>query len=247
MYYGQANDEYGWPYVNGADVILRSGTNEIARHAIDGSISPGVNFALYISLDDGSSAMPYSDIALVSGDDITIVVRDERGEQMIMQTNALPAVGVAGEVILVNVTAGVDADADGMSDAWEQELIDYANDPAMTTIEDVLAGDDYDGDGASNWQEYMSGNFAFLDYDYFFIEHATQLPERWQLEMLSVPGKAYSVSYTTNLTSGVWQECEFSPTESGVPSTGPIEGHGDWLSFYVSYTNSFQFFRLNVR
>lgn len=136
--------------MNDADVILRSGTNEIARHAINGSISPGINFALYVSLDDGTSATPYSDIALRAGDDIEIIVRDSRGEQSIMRTNSLPVVGTPGEVILVNVTAGTDLDGDGLSDDWERELIAVSTNPAITTIEDVKPEDDYDGDFASN-------------------------------------------------------------------------------------------------
>ncbi len=247
VYYGQAMDQYGWPYMSGADVILRSGTNEIARHAIDGSISPGVNFALYVSLDDGASTQPYSDIALEAGDDVTIVVRDSRGEQLIMQTNALPVVGVPGEVILVNVTVGTDSDSDGISDAWEQELVNISTNPAITSIEDVNPEDDYDGDGASNWHEYLSGNFAFLDYDYFFIEKVAYVADRIKLELLSVPGKAYSVAYKTNLMSDTWMDCEFAATETGVAATGLVEGDGDWLSFYVDYTNSTRYFQLKVK
>jgi hypothetical protein len=51
IYYGQAKDEFGWPYSGShqGDVILRIGTNEITRHHVSGSLSPGVNFALYRS------------------------------------------------------------------------------------------------------------------------------------------------------------------------------------------------------
>ncbi len=244
IYYGQATDQFGWPYMNGADVILKSGTNEIVRHTISGSISPGMNFALYVSLDDGSSAEPYSDKALREGDPIEIVVRDARGEQSIMQTN-VPPVGAAGDVILVNVTASTDADGDGLSDAWEQEIIDLSTN--LNSIADVKPGDDYDGDGASNWHEFMSGNFAFLDYDYFFIEKVTSLDSRFKFEMLSVPGKAYSVAFRTNLMSGSWVECPFSATEDGVARVGLVEGDGDWLSFYVDKPDSTKYFSLKVQ
>jgi len=246
IYYGQATDQFGWPYMNGADVILKSGTNEIVRHTITGSISPGMNFALYVSLDDGFSATPYSDKALREGDPIEIIVRDARGEQSIMQTN-IPPVGAAGDVILVNVTASTDTDGDGLSDAWEQEILNDSTNPAIATIEDIKPGDDYDGDGASNWQEFMSGNFAFLDYDYFFIEKVTSLDTRFKFEMLSVPGKAYSVASRTNLISGSWIKCPFSATENGVASVGLIEGDGDWLSFYVDKPVGTKYFSLKVQ
>ena len=59
IYYGQARDEYGWPYREGAVVILRAGTNEIVRHAISGSLAPGINFMLPAPIDDGRDAAPY--------------------------------------------------------------------------------------------------------------------------------------------------------------------------------------------
>ena len=68
VYYGQAKDGYGLPYLRDADVILRHGTNEIARQTISGSLRPGVNFALYVHLDDGRTATPYSPRALRTGD-----------------------------------------------------------------------------------------------------------------------------------------------------------------------------------
>ena len=232
-----------------ADVIMRSGTNEIARHTINGSLEPGVNFALYVSLDDGTDDKPYSDIAVEPGDTVTIVVRDADGEHNIMSTNALPVPEYPGQVIMVNVTAGVDSDHDGLSDAWEQEIVDLSTNPAITSIEDVKPGDDYDGDGASNWEEYRSGNFAFLDYDYLFIEHLLFVGGRMELELLSVPGKAYTVECATNIMSGPWIKCPLAPTETGALVPQYLEGDGDWLPLYVDYanTNGVKFYRLKVK
>ena len=68
VYYGQAQDGYGFPYTTNATVVLLHGTNEVASHSIRGSLSPGVNFALYVHIDDGSAAQAYSPRALRSGE-----------------------------------------------------------------------------------------------------------------------------------------------------------------------------------
>ena len=137
------------PYMQGADAILRRGTNEIARHTIRGSLSPGVNFALYVHLDDGRSAPSYSPRALRSGDLVSIVVRDRDSEQTIMENQAVPPVGLPGDLILRNVTAAEDADGDGLPDTWEWELIAWS-DGRLHGLTDVNATDDFDGDGVSN-------------------------------------------------------------------------------------------------
>ena len=245
IYYGQANDKFGWPYLKDADVIMRSGTNEVARHHINGSISPGVNFALYVCLDDGSQNESYSDIALQPGDPVEIYIQDHEGIQTIIHTNTIPSPEYAGQVITIDVTAGTDSDHDGMSDAWEQEIVNASTNPAISSIEDVKPNDDYDGDGESNWDEYKSGNFAFLDYDYLFIEKQTRLANRLQLQLLSVPGKAYTIQSVATLTTNNWQMCTFSTTVDGPLQTGLVEGDGSWLYFYVPYTN--RYMRISVK
>jgi len=74
IYYGQAVDGYGMPYLTNATVTLMKGTNQIARQVIRGSLSPGVNFALYVHLDSGGGSKPYSPRALSSGDFVSIYV-----------------------------------------------------------------------------------------------------------------------------------------------------------------------------
>ncbi|MBN2685736.1 MAG: hypothetical protein JXR40_10690 [Pontiellaceae bacterium] len=51
-----------------------------------------------------------------------------------------------------------DTDQDGMRDYWEQIIINDNLDDNITTIADVLPGDDYDNDGATNLEEYMSAD-----------------------------------------------------------------------------------------
>ncbi len=234
VYYGQAKDGFGWPYTEYASVILLSGTNEYARHSINGSLSPGVNFALYVPLDDGRDTNRYVRNAARTGEVVSIAVQDTYGRKTIMESNAVPAVTTPGDIILVNVTAGTDTDGDGLPDEWEQEMLDWGTNPAITSIWDIAGLGDYDGDGQPNGDEYRAGTFAFLDYDYFFAEHFSRTANgRLRIEFLSVNAKVYNVERSTNVSAGVWDDCEYSLTETGAFQTGPAEGDGDWFSFYV--------------
>jgi hypothetical protein len=247
VYYGQALDGYGLPYRANADVILYHGSKEIARQTISGSLTPGVNFALYVHLDDGRSPIPYSSRALHSGDLVSILVRDPEGLKTIMENQAVPPVGQPGELVMINATAADDLNRDGLPDPWEQELINWS-DGKLRTLAEVHPDDDLDGDGMTNLQEYRAGTFAFLDYDYLFIEQYDHTPNnRLRLTFLSVPGKVYGVGCAANLTDAVWRTSPlaFSDTDSFIAT--PVEGTGDWLSLYVPIDASSWFFRLEVR
>ncbi len=250
VYYGQAKDSFGWPYRSGADVILLSGTNDVARHSIDGSLSPGVNFMLQVPIDDGRDEVRYVGSAMRTGEVVSIVVRDMYGQMTIMESNAVPTIPASGEIVLVNVTAGEDTDGDGLSDDWERELIAWASNPAYTSIDDIHPGDDFDGDGQSNEDEYHSGTFAFLDYDYFYAEVFEKAANgRYFITFLTVPGKIYRIESAPieAIDGGYdWSPCTYALTETGDWQEGPVEGAGDWISFYVPPPESNLVWRLEV-
>jgi hypothetical protein len=248
VYYGQARDGFGWPYKKDATVVLLRGTSECARCAIRGSRSPGVNFALYVPLDDARDTNRYVRSAVRTGETVSIVVDDLYGRKTIMESNAVPCVTAPGDLILVNVTAGSDTDGDGLPDEWEQEMVDWGFNPDIASIWDVRGADDYDGDGQSNAEEYRAGTFAFLDYDYFFAERfALTAGGRMKIEFLSVAGKVYSVQACTNLVVNRWEDCAYSPSDGGALQSGPREGDGGWMSFYVTVLAPEQAFKLEVR
>jgi len=50
-----------------------------------------------------------------------------------------------------------DADQDGIPDYWEQLIYNHDTQDALTSHTDVLPGDDYDGDGLTNIEEFLAG------------------------------------------------------------------------------------------
>lgn len=244
VFFGQARDGFGLPYRTNADVILLRGTNEVARHSIRGSLAPGVNFALYVHLDEGRVATRYSPRALRSGEVVSIRVHDADGEKTIMESATIPPAGLPGELVLVNVTAAQDADGDSLPDLWESELIAWSG-GALKSLWDVRGEDDFDGDGMSNREEYFAGTFAFLDYDALIIEQAIlAASDRLRLTFLTVPGKSYHVSSLSDLAQADWQPCGFALTEAGATQTPPVEGNGGWLSLYVPLEEPNRFYRV---
>ena len=50
-----------------------------------------------------------------------------------------------------------DSDFDGMPDSWEQQIVNASFVDNIEKVDHVLAGDDFDGDGVSNMDEYRFG------------------------------------------------------------------------------------------
>lgn len=53
-----------------------------------------------------------------------------------------------------------DSDGDGMLDRWEQGIVDADSTDGITSVEDVLPLDDFDGEGFCNRREFLGGSSA---------------------------------------------------------------------------------------
>lgn len=65
--------------------------------------------------------------------------------------------GERGTIYRLDFGTTDDTDGDGLPDAWEQQIVDANPNDAITSIDDVLPGGDFDGDGESNLTEYANG------------------------------------------------------------------------------------------
>ncbi len=69
-------------------------------------------------------------------------------------------ISTASRGTAMNVMIGssvADVDGDGLPDEWEQAIVDADPNDNITSVEDVLPDDDFDGDGKTNEQEYNDG------------------------------------------------------------------------------------------
>ncbi|MBN2703660.1 MAG: leucine-rich repeat domain-containing protein [Pontiellaceae bacterium] len=87
-----------------------------------------------------------------------------------------------------------DADADGIPDQWEQQVIE-ASDGAFSDASQVNPEDDFDGDGVSNYAEYVAGTSP--------VDHSSSLCAVYsvgnQVAWHGVTNRYYQVDYTMQL------------------------------------------------
>ncbi len=247
--YGQAVDEFGWPYCRDASVELHVNGRLFKSYTINGSINPGMNFIFRLPMDSGSGNR-YDTSAGRPGDTYQVVLVANGETRSTLQSNVLPSVGQSGDVQRLNVTAGTDSDQDGLPDEWERWILDHSLDPSITTLLDVKPQDDFDGDGVSNLDEYRAGTDPAWENDYFFIEQF-QLAANGRLAMsfLTVPGKTYRLQTAqTPLSEGqpVWKSCAFAKSPTGTLQSDSFEGSGFYVTIYVEPSADMEIFRIAV-
>jgi len=246
VFYGEARDEYGSPYTTNATVILRVEGRECSRWTIDRVLAPGVNFRLSLELDDGQGSA-YAPYAARPGQPVQISVLVRGIERTLVQTHALTA-GQPGDFLGVYVTAGTDADGDGLPDEWERELLANSN-GALSGIEQIRAEDDFDGDGVSNADEYRAGTYAFLADDYLQLEEPVRVASgKLCLRLLTSPGITYQVLGTGSLGSdAVWRIMPLTLTEQDTVPYQALVGNGYYTPVYVELNDVCRFFRLEAK
>jgi hypothetical protein len=243
IYYGQATDEYGWPYTRDAQVILRIGGVTAAVCQVTGAFAPGVNFALPVDVDDGTGTR-FAAAAARVGEPVEIVIRDGVREWAVL-AGTVPPIPAAGAVMRVNVTAGTDVNGNGIPDAWDQELVDNSG-GVYTNISQVTGDGDLDGDGVCDRDEYRAGTIAYWAFDYFFIERLLMSDGRLALSFLSVPGKAYRVFAARGLPGAEWRERAYALSAGGGAQQGPFSGSGYLTEVFVAPTNTPEIMHLSV-
>jgi hypothetical protein len=185
-YYGEVRDAYGYNYQSGY-VIGRVNGEELDHAAISSNLGPSMNYRLEIPV----SATRLDGYAM-TGDKVHItILQDDGTELAVIDEDELPVIGSPGETIHLDLALGTDSDDDGLPDEWEQWLI-LNSAGSLSDVSEILPGDDFDGDGSSNQDEFNAGTDAAYVYDYLRIESLRPAADGWwELSFYTVSGRTY--------------------------------------------------------
>ena len=173
-----------------------------------------------------------------------MVVKVGRVEQAISPVTSVSP-DAPGESVRLNLFTGTDADGDGLPDAWEELLMSQSG-GTITNIQQITKDGDFDGDGASNWDEFLAGTFPFLAYDVFAIDGMDIINGRIRFEFLAIRGKVYQIQLTSDLAADDWANGAYAMDELSDIEERVLLGDGSFKSIYIELDENAKFVRLTA-
>ncbi len=219
--FGMVRDQVGQAITaQGATLILLKDGQEVSRTSIDSSRRLDQNYELNISLDHArSGTLAYKKDVLTPQSQFSLVVQMDGALFYPIEVNGTLTTGKGGERVRLDLNLGEDLDGDGLPDIWEQwqlYLAGYYPDAnGNWPIHLITKNGDFDGDGFSNWLEYLAGTYATDASETFALNIKEKTPSYTKLEFYGITGKTYTIESSRDLRT--WTRVSFSTGTSTSP------------------------------
>lgn len=207
--FGMVRDETGRVInIDGAAVVFYRNGVEVMRQTISNAESrPDQNYQFRLRMDQQrAGTRTYSSLANSTGATFSLAILINDVPHYPIGVSAPLTVGPPGERVRVDLTLGIDTDGDGIPDAWEQSQLYAAGispGPNGWDLSLLDRNGDFDGDGRSNWEEYIAGTFATDPTDYLELQITAKFPASVRLTLFAIHGKIYSLESSTDLQNWI--------------------------------------------
>ena len=203
-------------------VILFKGSAEAGRAAIGPLAEPDKNYQLSVRIDQARPATSlYNPSAVPAQGQFSLKVEMGGQQYYPIEVKGSLTAGKGGESVRLDLTLGEDLDNDGLPDAWEQWQLFQAGrfpgDDGQWLINLIDRNGDFDGDGQSNYVEYLAGTFAGDATERFEVTIKAKAVDSARFEFFAITGKTYTLERSTDLKT--WTSVPFSAGEK-VPALG---------------------------
>jgi hypothetical protein len=205
--FGTVRDENGLRLdVAGAVVALYRNHTEVVRQDIINSTDrPDQNYQFRLKMEmDVDETRSYSSLANTPGTAFTIgvVINNITYYPLEVSGPVVPTIGKPGDRVRLDLTLGVDSDGDGIPDSWEISQLfaaGYQPGPNGWDLSLLDRNGDLDGDGISNYAEYIAGTFASDPTDFLSLQITARFVQSIRFRFFAIASKTYSLEMSTDL------------------------------------------------
>lgn len=249
--YGMVRDQVGQTLTaEGATLILLKGGEEVGRTPVN-NLQLDQNYELNIRIDANRSGTTlYTDKAVPAQSLFSLVVEMNGSLFYPIEVAGNLTAGKGGERVRLDLNLGEDSDGDGLPDVWEQwQLYQagyYPDGNGNWPIHLIDRNGDLDGDGLSNYMEYLAGTFAGDATEKFNLEIKEKTETGVRFEFYAITGKTYTIERSTDVKT--WTRVPFAV---GAPAPGAQTYSATDVGILSAFTTPAaadkEFYRLTVR
>ena len=246
--YGTVRDAHGNPLntLAGEIIVSRPTGEEIVRGPSESQLAPAINYTVHVAMDGGTTPVLYKSNAMFTAQPFTIkVLFNGVLYTPIEMQGANWTAGLPGASVRINLTLGPSSANDGLPDAWKQDLINSDPTGRLRTFADIKPGDDLDGDGLTNLQEFIAGTNPLDRSDALSLSVIEVNNGIAHLEFYAVRGRTYHLTSSSDMVTWSQQPFSTEPTAAN-QVTSRLEPDGQLLEIYVPVGTTSALFKLYV-
>jgi hypothetical protein len=251
--YGMVRDETGQRLTaDGAQIVIYRGTAVVARVPLQTGLIDQ-NYEVNIKLDHNRSGTAlYTGKAIPAQSLYSLAV--EIGGQFYypIEVQGSLTAGKGAERVRLDLNLGEDLDGDGLPDIWEAWQLfqagHFPDENGLWPIHLINRNGDFDGDGLSNWLEYIAGTFAGDAAEKFGMEVKERLADgRVRCEFFGITGKTYAIDASLDMKT--WSRMPFSVGTATAADNAHVAAEVGIRSVFLTPPagSAKQFYRLTVR
>ncbi len=203
LIYGTVRDQYGTPLMTDqAQIILVTPTGVQLMTTVVPGLGFEMNYQLEVPMDAGLTADAYEPNALMAGASFTmLVVIGQTTNLPIQMTGNLSQLGQPGQQNRIDLTLGVDANGDGIPDAWE--LAYLAELGSNLGLGNINANSVIGLRGLTVLQEFLAGYYPYDPLDTLSLQLLSVSRGSALLQFIAMTGRYYSLLGSGDLRSWV--------------------------------------------
>ena len=206
--YGNVRDQYGTPLTSStALVLLATPAGVLLSAPIAPGVGPGMNYQLRVPMDAGSTPVAYQKNALTAAAPYKLwVVVNGVTNVPLQMTGSFAALGKPGAGARMDLTLGVDANGDGIPDAWEQAVLNAYG--LNANLSSLHANSVLFADGRTLMQQFLLGNVLFNPNDSFSVSVVKVRGGSPVLQFSTMTGRTYTLLGSADMKS--WSPVAFT-------------------------------------